>query len=164
MMRLDTKMGLNKDIYMEKNINACLSHKSDDWATPKKLYEQYMIKGFIDPCPLYCDNNCLNDSYHDAKLFINPPFSKLNDFIKWIIEQVNNNCFVHLLMPVRTDTKYFKSLIDKYTPHIVFINHRLRFNDLGVAPFPTMILIIDKKNLLPSYDSVSLEDFIEGYL
>lgn len=146
------------------NISACLSHNSDDWATPSILYQKYMSNGFVDPCPLFCEHNCLNDTYHGIKLFVNPPFSKLKDFIKWIIKQVSNNCIVHLLMPVRTDTTYFKELFINYIPKIIFINHRLHFNDRGCAPFPTMILIIDKSNVSATYDLKSLDEFIEVYL
>lgn len=31
---------------------ALLQHDSDEWATPKYIYDQAMAKGMYDPCPL----------------------------------------------------------------------------------------------------------------
>ena len=34
-----------------KNIKACLSNKTDNWRTPKKIYNQYIECGYIDTFP-----------------------------------------------------------------------------------------------------------------
>lgn len=126
------------------NINACLSHNSDEWATPKDLYDTFISKGFVDPCPLGGTDNALTKSFINSRLFVNPPFSKLKDFSNWCIEQAKNNCDIFLLMPVRTDTKYFKLLFDYGIAEIIFIHKRLKFNDYRSAPFNSMVLHINK--------------------
>ena len=92
-----------------KNIKACLSHNSDEWATPKELYNAFMKNGCYDPCPLGCKENCLETMIYNSSIYINPPFSKLKEFTNWVLELVKHNNVVYLLMPCRTDTKYFKN-------------------------------------------------------
>lgn len=126
------------------NILASLSHKSDEWATPSLLYQAFMRKGYIDPCPLGGQINALETTYKNKRLFVNPPFSKLNAFALWIIEQAKQGCDIYLLMPTRTDTRYFKALFDYGFDEIIFIHKRLRYNDSKTAPFNSMVLHINK--------------------
>ena len=130
------------------NIKACLSHKSDEWATPSLLYQAFMRKGYIDPCPLGCQTNALETSYQNKRLFVNPPFSKLNEFALWNIEQAKQGCDIYLLMPTRTDTRYFKALFDYGIDEIIFIHKRLRYNDSKTAPFNSMVLHINKSKTM----------------
>ena len=126
------------------NILASLSHKSDEWATPSFLYQAFMRKGYIDPCPLGCQINALETAYENKRFFVNPPFSKLNEFALWIIEQAKQGCDIYLLMPTRTDTHYFKALFDYGIDEIIFMHKRLRYNDSKTAPFNSMVLHINK--------------------
>lgn len=126
------------------NILASLSHKSDEWATPSLLYQAFIRKGYIDPCPLGGKVNALETTYENKRLFVNPPFSKLNEFALWIIEQAKQGCDIYLLMPTRTDTRYFKALFDYGIDEIIFIHKRLRYNDSKTAPFNSMMLHINK--------------------
>lgn len=126
------------------NILASLSHKSDEWATPSLLYQAFIRKGYIDPCPLGGKVNALETTYENKRLFVNPPFSKLNEFALWIIEQAKQGCDIYLLMPTRTDTRYFKALFDYGIDEIIFIHKRLRYNDSKTAPFNSMVLHINK--------------------
>ena len=126
------------------NIIASLTHKSDEWATPKILYDAFINKGYIDPCPLGGQVDALKTSYQNKCLFVNPPFSKLNEFALWIIEQAKKGCDIYLLMPTRTDTRYFKALFTYGIDEIIFIHKRLKYNDYKVAPFNSMILRINK--------------------
>ena len=128
------------------NILASLSHKSDEWATPSLLYQAFMRKGYIDPCPLGGQINALETAYKNKRLFVNPPFSKLNEFALWIIEQAKQGCDIYLLMPTRTDTRYFKALFDYGIDEIIFMHKRLRYNDSKTAPFNSMVLHINKSN------------------
>ncbi len=66
------------------------------------------------------------------------------DFALWIIEQAKKGCDIYLLMPTRTDTRYFKSLFTYGIDEIIFIHKRLRYNDYKTAPFNSMILHINK--------------------
>lgn len=57
-------------------IDSWLSHKSDEWATPKYIYKQALDKGMFDPCPLGATVNGLELEW-DKTNFVNPPYSHL---------------------------------------------------------------------------------------
>ena len=57
------------------------SKKSDNWATPKIMYQEYVNKGFFDPCPLNSNFDALKIEWKD-KNFVNPPYSKIKHFIE----------------------------------------------------------------------------------
>lgn len=48
-----------------------------------------------------------------------------------------------MLIPARTDTKYFHDHIVNYA-EVRFIKGRLKFSQKGSAPFPSMIVIFGK--------------------
>jgi len=144
---------------MSKNINACLSHKTDDWKTPTDIYEAFMKNNFVDCFKYQSNENELENDYENQKLFINPPFSKLNIITDWLIRQLNRNQ-IALLIPARTDTKYFQKLI-KYNPIIYFIEGRLHYNDSKSAPFPTILLIFDKYRVFPLYIPITQTQLIK---
>ena len=146
------------------NMIASLTHKSDEWATPASLYQAFMKQGFKDPCPLGCKTNALETRYENERLFVNPPFSKLNDFAPWIVEQAKRGCDIFLLMPTRTDTRYFKTLFEYGIDEIIFIHKRLRYNDSKTAPFNSMVLRINnsKSTLCKLMTCEELIEYIAG--
>ena len=134
---------------MSKNIKACLSSNTDDWKTPKKIYDQFIETGYIDCFPYKAQYDEFKKEYREQKLFVNPPFSKMKQVADWVWHQhIDNKCLVALLIPARTDTKYFHKLL-KLQPEIVFIEGRLHDNESNSAPFPTILLIFQKG--LPMY-------------
>ena len=96
-------------------LKGCFSHKSDDWATPKDIYKHFIddLK-CIDPCPLYCKTNNIYNIWMNARIYINPPYSKINDWVHFISNNINmvSNNILYLLIPSRTDTKYFHNLMN----------------------------------------------------
>lgn len=152
------------------NLKGCYSHESDNWKTPKKLYEAFMNKGYIDCFKYQSHEDELLNNYDGKKLFINPPYSKMKYVTKWIIEQLKRKNCIFLLIPARTDTVYFHELL-KYNPTIYFIKGRLKFNDgLTPAPFSSIIMSFISPYLgylwyqIPTYKSVSTEEFIERWI
>ena len=115
-----------------------LSKNTDDWSTPKYIYDQAMAKGMFDPCPLFSSVDGLKIEWGEIN-FVNPPYSNLKAWIEKSIEQSNKGKKVLLLIPARTDTKAFKMLFD-YGSTITFITGRLRFNESNSAPFPSMLV------------------------
>jgi len=72
-----------------KNRN--LNHK-DDWATPKEFYDK-LNKEFsfdFDPCPLFSEFDGLSIDWGKSN-FVNPPYSKLREFVYKAIERCNPN-------------------------------------------------------------------------
>lgn len=127
----------------------------------KKLYKLFIDRGYTDPCPLHSKVDNLNNFYIYEKLFINPPFSQLNKWVDKAIEWASHDCEVYLLMPSRTDTKYFKKLAD-FRCIIWFFIGRLHFNDSKQsAPFPTMLVRLCNDTYENSFAHGTLDDFIK---
>lgn len=139
------------------------SKKSDDWATPKWLYDYFLNKGFVDPCPLHCERDALRDEWLHDRYFINPPFSKIADFVDKVLDYANWATFV-LLLPVRSDTRWFRKLAD-FGFSFLFFTKRLQFGgSKQYAPFPSCLAYC---NLVPAgihwcdADLKSLDGFFE---
>ena len=128
---------------------------TNEWNTPKKLYEELNKKyNFtLDPASTNENNLCkkyyteketgLIQSWKRERVFLNPPYGR--EIKKWIAkayyENKINNTFIVMLIPARTDTSYFHDYIYNKA-EIIFIRGRLKFNDgKNSAPFPSMIVI-----------------------
>lgn len=75
-------------------------------------------------------------------MFCNPPYSHIKEWVeKCYREAQADNTLVVLLIPSRTDTKYFHDFILNRA-EIRFIKGRLKFGGhSNSAPFPSMIVI-----------------------
>lgn len=127
------------------NLKGVFLHKSDDWSTPKFIYDKFVIDcGYYDPCPLNRERDCLlSDDWHEIKnIFINPPYSNIEAFVDKAIREFNysSNQDIVFLLPVRTDTRWFQKL-SSFGCDIRFFRGRLKFGDSkGSAPFPSMLV------------------------
>ena len=119
------------------------SRKSDNWATPNEIYNHYMSKGYFDPCPLNNDFDGLKIEWGNMN-FVNPPYSKIKDFVIKAIEEHKKGKEIVLLIPARTDTKYFSTLVN-YGCDITFVTGRLHFNNSNSAPFPSCYIRLNGK-------------------
>ena len=115
-----------------KNRN--LDH-SDNWATPKDLYEKLNKEFFFnfDPCPLNTgiitpDNDGLLVEW-GGRNFINPPYSrKLKEsFVIKAIEESSKGNLCVMLLPVSTSTKLFHDYILPNAKDIRFLRGRVPF-------------------------------------
>ena len=82
-------------------------------------------------------------------VFCNPPYGK--ELSKWVMksywESHKPNTVVVMLIPARTDTRWFHDYIYGKA-EIRFIKGRLRFNNSkNNAPFPTMVVVFRKENV-----------------
>lgn len=116
------------------------SKKSDNWKTPKIIYDKFINLGYYDPCPYESNFDGLKIEWKQ-KNFVNPPYSNIKDWVNKAIKENEKGKEVILLIPARTDTKYFRKLVD-YGVIINFITGRLKFNDLGSAPFPSCFITL----------------------
>lgn len=75
-------------------------------------------------------------------MFCNPPYSEIGRWVeKAFYEGQKDNTTVVLLIPSRTDTRYFHNFIYGRS-EIRFIKGRLKFGQAkNNAPFPSMIVI-----------------------
>lgn len=108
-----------------KNRN--LTH-SDNWATPKELYDilNAEFRFDFDPCPLNSDFDGLTVEWGKSN-FINPPYSrKLKEaFIRKAYEESAKGKLCVLLLPVSTSTKIFHEVVTR--GEIRFIQGRVPF-------------------------------------
>jgi phage N-6-adenine-methyltransferase len=94
-------------------------------------------------CPIYftIQQNGLLQSWQDHIVFVNPPYSAVGEWVEKAFNEAKKN-FTHvvMLLPVRTDTKWFHQFVMQANK-IIFIKGRLKFgNAKNSAPFPSMIV------------------------
>ena len=130
------------------------SSQSDEWATPQMVFDELNKEfGFnLDPCATAINAKCpffftkegdgLAQNWGGFRVFCNPPYSKISEWVKKAFyEGRKDNTLVVLLIPARTDTKYFHDYI-LHRAEVRFIKGRLKFGDAkNSAPFPSMIVI-----------------------
>lgn len=130
------------------------SSKSDEWATPNKFFESLDEEFNFDLDAAASDDNhkCkeyftiekdgLSQSWAGCRVFCNPPYSQIDKWVeKAFRETRNDNTLVVLLIPSRTDTRYFHNYIYQRA-EIRFVKGRLKFGDgKNSAPFPSMLVI-----------------------
>lgn len=119
------------------------SSKSDDWSTPKEIYDFFKGLGFFDPCPLKSEIDGLSIFWGDRN-FVNPPYSNIDGFVKKAIyEALECGCSSVLLVPARTDTRWFKDLYE-FGCSFLFVNGRLKFGgSMNSAPFPSVFIFVN---------------------
>jgi len=142
------------------------SSKSNEWGTPQKFFNELNkeFKFTLDPCCNKENAKCnkyytkqddgLSKDWGGEIVFCNPPYGK--DIKYWVEkcykESLKHNTTVVMLMPARTDTKYFHDYI-YHKAELRFIKGRLKFESPYVeksqsAPFPSMVVIFKQMNLI----------------
>lgn len=136
------------------NLKPLFTSKSDEWSTPQDIYDK-LNKEFcftLDPCATVENHKCntfftieqngLLQNWGGQTVFCNPPYSQIGLWVeKAFRESRKDNTIVVLLIPSRTDTKYFHNFI-YHRSEIRFIRGRLKFGDSkNSAPFPSMVVI-----------------------
>lgn len=130
------------------------SSNSDEWATPKDFFDRLdaEFNFTLDPCATDENHKCpqyftkeedgLGKDWGGQRVFCNPPYSEISKWVeKAFYETRKDNTLVVLLIPARTDTKYFHNYILHRT-EIRFVKGRLKFgNGKNSAPFPSMVVI-----------------------
>ena len=122
-------------------MNVHFSSATDHWSTPKDVYaalhQEFNFND--DPCPLNGVGGL--DRPWGGVTFVNPPYSKIKDWCKKAYQEYLNGKTVVMLIPSRTDTKYWHEYIMKAS-EIRFIKGRLKFGDAkNSAPFPSCIVV-----------------------
>ena len=139
---------------------ALFSSKSDEWATPDEIYQKLDAEFHFDLDPASTDENHKTDMYYTReqdglkcswggyRVFCNPPYSQIEKWVaKAFYEAHKDNTVVVLLIPARTDTRYFHNYI-MHRSEIRFVKGRLKFGDSkNSAPFPSMIVIFRGANI-----------------
>lgn len=141
------------------NTDVMFSSNTDQWATPQYFYDELNseFEFTLDPCADKCNHKCeryftkeingLSQSWAGERVFCNPPYGReIGDWVKKCYEETLKECqLAVLLVPARTDTKWFHNYIYKKATEIRFIKGRLKFGDAkNSAPFPSMVVIFKR--------------------
>lgn len=130
------------------------SSKSDEWTTPQDTFDRLNSEfDFnLDPCATEsnhkCDNfytltdNGLSHDWGGYTVFCNPPYSDIAHWVKKCHDEgTKPNTIVVMLIPARTDTRWFHDYV-YHRSEIRFIKGRLKFGKgKNSAPFPSMIVV-----------------------
>lgn len=134
---------------------ALFSSATDLWATPQDFFDKLNSEfGFtLDPCATKANAKCgkyytkeedgLQQDWGGHVVFCNPPYGR--ELPKWVEKAYNESkkpgTTVVMLIPARTDTRYFHDYI-YHKAEIRFLKGRLKFGDSkNSAPFPSMVVI-----------------------
>ena len=127
---------------------------SDEWETPQDVFDRLDAEfNFnLDPCATAENHKCntyytaeddgLEKSWGGQRVFCNPPYSQIAKWVeKAFREGQKDNTIVVLLVPSRTDTRWFHKYI-YHRSEIRFVRGRIKFSGSKVnAPFPSMVVI-----------------------
>lgn len=142
------------------NTELMFSSKTDMWSTPQdffdKLNDEFHFT--LDPCATHENAKCkkyytkeqngLIQHWGGETVFCNPPYGKeITEWVnKCLKESIHPNTTVVMLVPARTDTKWFHNYIYHNADEIRFIPGRLKFGCCkNAAPFPSMVVVFGRK-------------------
>ena len=134
--------------------NVIYSSNSDEWETPKDVFERLNEEFHftLDPCATVANAKCemfyskqdngLKKNWGGQKVFCNPPYSEVAKWAKKAYEESKKpGTVVVLLVPSRTDTRWFHEYV-YHRAEIRFVKGRIKFSNAKFnAPFPSMIAI-----------------------
>jgi len=133
-------------------MNVHFSSKTDMWATPQGFFDSLNneFEFNLDVCATKENAKCkeyytkeqdgLSQTWNYRRVWCNPPYGR--EIGKWVAKAAGTTGgVVVMLLPARTDTKWFHDHIYKKA-EIRFIKGRLKFGDsVNSAPFPSMVVI-----------------------
>lgn len=127
------------------------AHGSTEWTTPRWLFERLDQEfGFtLDPAATKENALCrqyftqaqdgLQQDWGDHVVFLNPPYGR--GIGRWVDKALSALGTVVMLLPARTDTKWFHALLDAGVK-IRFVKGRLKFGEgTSSAPFPSIVAV-----------------------
>lgn len=137
------------------------SSKSDEWSTPQNLFDKlFRLFNFtLDPCATYenhklpkyytIEDDGLIQNWDNEVVFCNPPYSQISRWVDKCFESYEKCPLICLLIPSRTDTKYFQKMLKSRYCNIYFLPGRLKFsNSKNSASFPSCLCFFSKSLFL----------------
>lgn len=136
------------------NTELIFSSKSDLWETPQILFDQldHEFHFSLDVCALPENAKC--EKYYTPEqdgllqpwygiCWCNPPYGRgIGKWVKRAHDYAANGVTTVMLLPARTDTKWFHDYILNPQREVRYIRGRLKFGKAkNNAPFPSMIVI-----------------------
>ena len=136
-----------------KMTTGMTSSNTDEWSTPQDLFDKLnaTFHFTLDPCATPENAKCakfytkeqdgLKQDWGGDVIWCNPPYGR--EIGKWIQKCAEHRGVAVMLIPARTDTRWWHSYIDKNPDaHVYFVKGRLRFgNAKNCAPFPSALVV-----------------------
>lgn len=136
------------------------SSKSMEWATPREFFRKLdsQFAFTLDPCAR--SHNAVCSKYYTPEddgllqdwsgntVFVNPPYGR--GIGQWVKKSYEEGCkdgtTVVMLIPARTDTKYWHEYAMK-ADEVRLIKGRLKFGGgSNSAPFPSAVVVFNSNN------------------
>lgn len=147
----------------------------DEWQTPNWLFDQLNSEYHfeLDAASTWQNKKCkfsftkfetdalqMDWLYAADCFFLNPPYSKIAEFMKKAYEEALRGATVVCLIPARTDTRYWHEYCMKAS-EIRFIKKRVKFDNpsapegmkMSSATFPSAVVIFDERMLRASWNN-----------
>jgi len=143
---------------LNKTRKVMFSSKSDEWGTPQSFFDKLnkRFKFTLDPCATHENHKCnkyytkeddgLSKSWKGETVFVNPPYGDIKRWVKKCYDEYFlGETMVVVLIPARTDTKYWHEYIMEAASEIQLVKGRLKFengeNKQNSAPFPSAVVV-----------------------
>ena len=148
---------------MKREVYSRTEASKDTWETPDYFFNLLDEKFHftLDPCATKENTKCkkfftneqdgLRQNWKGERVFVNPPFSKIDSWVnKCYKEGIKENTIVVMIIPSRTDTRYWHNYIMKAN-EIWFCKGRVNFLLEGMKPthgstFPLAIIVFKRFN------------------
>lgn len=154
---------------------------SEEWATPNDFFDHYLARlwGPFDLDPAATAENTKADAFYTAdddglarpwygRVFVNPPFNRrrkmsVGPWVKKAVEEVEagHANLVCMLLPSRTDTKWWHDYVMRKASAVHLVRGRLCFVQDGgrggkrqPAPFPSAVVIFAPGATNPAFASM----------
>lgn len=140
------------------------SSEKQDWCTPQQFFDELDAEFHfvLDAVATHQNSKCkrcftpeddglIQNWDMGGAVYCNPPYGKeIGLWVKKAYEEAQKGTTIVMLIPARTDTKYFHEYI-YHKAEIRFVKGRLKFTDengtpKGTAPFPSMVVIYNRKD------------------
>ena len=143
------------------STEAMFSSRSYEWSTPQDLFDRLNEEfGFTLDVAASEENKKCEEFYSkednglerswktEGAVWCNPPYGKgVGKWVRKAWEEWQDGAEVVLLIPARTDTKWFHEYI-LGKAEVRFLKGRLRFGGCETtAPFPSMVVVFNGLNM-----------------
>lgn len=132
------------------NTEVMFSSKTDMWSTPQDLFDELNTEFHFETDVCAIPENAKCEKYYTPDInglkqewsgvcWCNPPYGR--EIGKWVAKAAESKATTVMLIPSRTDTKWFHDYIYNKA-EVRFLKGRLKFGGAqNSAPFPSMIVV-----------------------
>ena len=137
------------------------SSQKEEWGTPQEFFDKLNneFNFTVDVCALPYNAKCaryytpetdgLAQNWDNETVWCNPPYGR--KIASWVEKAAHAKATVVMLVPARTDTKWFHDYVYKKA-ECRFVKGRLKFESENMggdpAPFPSMVVIFRNKEIV----------------